>query len=275
VFEERFLKVDNYNFNYGSIGDSNNFPILFMHGFMGDCHEFEESMLLLCDRFYCLAIDLPGHGKTQVFGAEKNYQIEYVSQALISFLERLNIQKCILIGYSMGGRLALYLSLHFPQYFSHIILESASPGLKTAEERYKRHQADLKLAEELEKQGLDSFLTEWYNQPLFASIEQHTDFDKILERRRQNNPKELAKALRYLSTGLQPSLWDKLSSNSLPLLLLVGELDAKFMSINLKIVSLCKISDLEIVSNCGHNIHLENVHFFVEKIEIFLDLKTI
>jgi 2-succinyl-6-hydroxy-2,4-cyclohexadiene-1-carboxylate synthase len=275
VFEERFLKVGNYSFNYGSIGDSKNFPLLFLHGFIGDCHEFEESMLLLCDRFYCLAIDLPGHGKTQVFGAEENYKIEYISQALISFLERLNIPKCILIGYSMGGRLALYLALHFPQYFSHVILESASPGLKTAEERYKRHQADLKLAEELENQGLDCFLTKWYNQPLFASIKKHTDFDKILERRRQNDPQELAKALHYLSTGLQPSLWHKLGSNSLPLLLLVGELDSKFISINREIASLCNVSHLEIVSACGHNIHLENVNLFVEKIENFLNLKTI
>ncbi|PSB01015.1 2-succinyl-6-hydroxy-2,4-cyclohexadiene-1-carboxylate synthase [Merismopedia glauca CCAP 1448/3] len=264
------MKVDNYHFNYCSIGNSSNLPILFLHGFMGDYQEFYESILLLSNQFYCLAVNLPGHGKTQVIGGEKYYKIEYIAEGLLEFLKSLNIPKCILIGYSMGGRLALYLALHFPTYFSHIILESASPGLKTPEEREDRVQTDLKLAEELENQNLSSFLTKWYNQPLFASIKQNPDFDRMLERRLQNNPQELAKALRNLSTGLQPSLWSKLKSNPIPLLLIVGELDRKFIGINNEMLSLCQVARLEIVSNCGHNVHLEKVDLFGEKIRDFI-----
>jgi 2-succinyl-6-hydroxy-2,4-cyclohexadiene-1-carboxylate synthase len=252
------------------MGNPLNLTIVFLHGFLGDCRDFEESIWLLSNKFYCIAVDLPGHGKTEVIGTENYYKIEYITQGLIDFLQSLNIPRCILVGYSMGGRLALYLALHFPEFFSQIILESASPGLVTLTEKEGRLQQDLKLAEELESQSLSSFLNKWYDQPLFASIKQKPNFDKMIELRLQNCPQELAKVLRHLSTGLQPSLWEKLESNLIPLLLLVGELDPKFIGINRKMASLGQVTQLEMVSNCSHNIHLEDVNSFVTKIRNFI-----
>lgn len=269
---EKYIKVDNYHFNYYSRGSSTNFPILFLHGFLGNCQEFNQSISLLSNDFYCLAVDLPGHGKTQVIGGEEYYNMEHTAQGLIKFIAALGIKRCILIGYSMGGRLALYLALYFPEYFSQVILESASPGLRTQAERDQRIQQDIKLAKELATEDFSDFLTKWYNQPLFASLKNHPDFEKMLEHRLQSNPLELSKSLQYLSTGCQPSLWSKLHENVVPLLLLVGELDQKFISINTEMVSLCKFAQLEIVKNCGHNIHFENATLFVETIGRFLKL---
>ena len=272
---EKHIKFDNYNFNYYSRGSSTNFPILFLHGFIGNCREFHQSISLLSNDFYCLAVDLPGHGKTQVIGGEECYKMEHTAQGLIKFISALGIKRCILIGYSMGGRLALYLALYFPEYFSQVILESASPGLRTQAERDKRIQQDIKLAKELETEDFSGFITKWYNQPLFASLKNHPDFEKMLEHRLQSNPLELSKSLRNLSTGYQPSLWSKLQENVVPLLLLVGELDQKFISINTEMVSLCKFAQLEIVKNCGHNIHFENATLFVETIGRFLKVNHV
>ena len=272
---EKYIKVENYNFNYCSRGSSTNFPILFLHGFLGNCHEFNQSISLLSNDFYCLAVDLPGHGKTQVIGGEECYKMEHTAQGLIKFISALGIKRCILIGYSMGGRLALYLALYFPEYFSQVILESASPGLRTQAERDKRIQQDIKLAKELETEDFSDFLTKWYNQPLFASLKKHPDFERMLEHRLQSNPLELSKSLHNLSTGCQPSLWIKLQENLVPLLLLVGELDQKFISINTEMVSLCKFAQLEIVKNCGHNIHFENATLFVETIGRFLKVNHV
>ena len=262
----KIVDVARYAFNYQSVGNPAHFPILFLHGFMGDCHEFDTVISLLPNEFYCLAIDLPGHGKTKVTGAEDLYTMESTAQGIINFLDTLDINQCILIGYSMGGRLALYLALHFPQYFHKVILESASPGLKSPEEKTHRIQTDLKLARELENDALPSFLQRWYEKPLFASIRNHPDFSRMLARRLQNNPVELSKSLRQLSTGYQPSLWGKLPENSVPLLLIVGQLDEKFVNINVEMFNSCKFSHLELVDNCGHTIHLENPSLFVQKI---------
>ena len=196
--------------------------------------------------------------------------MQNTAQALINLLEQLSIKKCFLVGYSMGGRLALYLTLHFPQYFSKVVLESTSPGLKTQEERLKRLENDNKLARELETSDFSSFLLKWYEQPLFTSIKRHPEFTQIMARRLQNHPALLAKSLRSMSIGRQPSLWAELKYNKIPLLLLVGEYDEKFKKINTEMASICKFAKLEIISSCGHNIHLESVMTFVQHVTTFL-----
>jgi 2-succinyl-6-hydroxy-2,4-cyclohexadiene-1-carboxylate synthase len=237
---------------------------------MGDSNEFNEVIALLSAQFCCLTVDLPGHGKTRVLGGDECYTMSNTAQALINLLEQLNVKECFLVGYSMGGRLALYLNLHFPQCFSKVVIESASPGLKTQGDRVERTQRDIELAQELEKSDFSSFLSNWYNQPLFVSLKKHPEFKSLIASRLQNHPLELAKLLRNMSTGCQPYLWEELKKNRNPLLLLVGEYDAKFIAINSEMARLCKSAKLEIVNNCGHNIHFENPKIFVENVQFFL-----
>lgn len=267
---EKSIRVDYYYFNYFSLGNTSKPPIIFLHGFLGDCYEFQEVMARLSHDFYCIAIALPGHGKTKVVGDANCYTMASTADGLIQFLEVLQIKKCFLVGYSMGGRLALYLTLRFPTYFHKVILESASPGLKTQAARNQRIQSDSKLAQALEMENFSSFLAKWYAQPLFASMQRHPDFERILAHRLQNNPFALAKSLRNLGLGCQPSLWIEFQQNVIPLLLVVGELDRKFVSINTEMANLCKAAQLQIMSSCGHNIHFEDANSFIEQIRCFL-----
>ena len=264
------MTFDNFKFHYCFRGNRDKPLILFLHGFMGDSNEFNEVIALLSAQFCCLTVDLPGHGKTRVLGGDECYTMSNTAQALINLLEQLNVKQCFLVGYSMGGRLALYLNLHFPQCFSKVVIESASPGLKTQGDRVERTQRDIELAQELEKSNFSSFLSNWYEQPLFVSLKKHPEFKSLIASRLQNNPLELAKSLRNMSTGCQPYLWEELKKNRNPLLLLVGEYDAKFIAINSEMARLCKSAKLEIVNNCGHNIHFENPKIFVENVQFFL-----
>ena len=164
----------------------------------------------------------------------------------------------------------MYLALHFPQYFSKVVLESASPGLKTATQRTQRVNQDLKLAQQLESTDFELFLTKWYYNPLFASLKKNPQFSELLAKRLQNNPLELARSLRNLSTGLQSSLWEKLPDNKIPMLLLAGELDRKFVEINTEMANLYDRIQLTIVADCGHNIHFENPVQFTNIVRDFL-----
>lgn len=263
--------MNDYNFHYSAFGKPQNSPLLFLHGFMGNEEDFQETISQLSLDFYCLAIDLPGHGKTKINGMDTCYRMEKTGKAIADFLARLNISQCYLAGYSMGGRLALYLALHFPQKFPKIILESASPGLTLEREREKRRYKDEELARALEMRSLTDFLEHWYRNPLFTSLQNHPKFDTMVQRRRQNNPILLAKSLRYLGTGQQPSLWDELKNLRNPILLLVGELDEKFRAIATQMQKLSPRIQLQIVKNCGHNIHLEKPAEFIKKIKDFLN----
>ncbi|OUL24969.1 2-succinyl-6-hydroxy-2,4-cyclohexadiene-1-carboxylate synthase [Nostoc sp. RF31YmG] len=268
------MSLTNYKFNYSLISNSNKPLILFLHGFMGNIYEFDEAIILLSDDFSYLTIDLPGHGKTQVLGSEECYTVPNTAQALINLLDELQIPQCFLVGYSMGGRLALYLNLHFPERFSKVVLESASPGLATEAERLERIQHDYqigrKLIRSLENDDFAAFLSNWYTQQIFGDIKNHPKYEFMLESRLQNHPLELDKSLRFMGTGYQPSLWDKLKENKNPLLLLVGEYDRKFRDINQKMADICENAQLKVIKKAGHNIHFENPREFIQNLRIFL-----
>jgi 2-succinyl-6-hydroxy-2,4-cyclohexadiene-1-carboxylate synthase len=261
----------NYRFNYYFRGNLVRPIILLLHGFMGSSHDFDLIISSLSDRFCFLCVDLPGHGQTKVLGSEKYYTMPNTALALIKLLDKNKIDRVVLLGYSMGGRLALYLTINFPNYFSKVILESASPGLNTIQERELRIAKDRQLATELETENFALFLKKWYDNSLFSSFREHPDFNRTIERRLNNNPLELARSLRNMSTGMQPSLWDKLDRVQIPLLLIVGELDRKFVAINRTINNLCPNCELKIIERTGHNLHLENACEYARIIETYFN----
>ncbi|BAZ50767.1 alpha/beta hydrolase fold protein [Nostoc sp. NIES-4103] len=266
--------LENYQFHYSLIGDLEKPLILFLHGFMGNIDEFDEAIELLGDEFSYLILDLPGHGKTQVLGGEEYYTMPNTAYGLINLLDNLNISQCFLVGYSMGGRLALYLTLHFPERFYKVILESTSPGLATETERLERvkrdHQIANKLARSVNKSDFTTFLLNWYNQPIFGEIKNHPRFEMMVKNRLQNHPNELAKSLKFMGTGCQPSLWKMLQDNTQPLLLLAGEYDDKFININTEMTQVCKSAQFKLIKNAGHNTHFENTEAFVQNVGYFL-----
>ncbi|MFM7363383.1 MAG: 2-succinyl-6-hydroxy-2,4-cyclohexadiene-1-carboxylate synthase [Cuspidothrix sp.] len=261
-----------YQFNYSLVTNPNQPIILFLHGFMGNIDEFDQTIKLLFDNFSYLTLDLPGHGKTQV-SDDQNYTMTSTAQAIINLLDQLNIDKCFLIGYSMGGRLALYLTLYFPHKFIKVILESASPGLLTETQRLVRIKSDAQIARKLsrmtDKKDFYQFLNNWYQQPIFGDINNHPQYQSMLKSRLINHPLNLVKSLQLMGTGSQPCLWELLTENTIPLLLLVGQKDKKFVDINIAMTEKCNFAQLKIINQVAHNIHLENTSAFVQHIQNF------
>ncbi|MGB3671783.1 MAG: 2-succinyl-6-hydroxy-2,4-cyclohexadiene-1-carboxylate synthase [Phormidesmis sp.] len=254
------LYSEHHTLYYITAGEPTKPPLMLLHGFLGSHQDFVPLLPKLSPHFYCIVPDLPGHGQTAT--APGSYTFPLAASVLLQLLGHLNIRQTNLLGYSMGGRLALYLTCKFPNGCIRTVLESASPGLKTAEERENRRQHDDAIAHRLETTPLPIFLNHWYQNPLFASLQQHlTTYAAMIARRQQNQPHQLAAALRGFSTGRQPSLWPALPTLSTPLCLLVGALDAKFVRLNREMLTDLTASNhaaLNIVENCGHNIHLEN-----------------
>jgi len=247
--------------------------VMFLHGFMGNIYEFDNVIKLLNNNFSYLTVDLPGHGKTEVLGGSDYYGMENTAQAIINLLDELKIEKCFLVGYSMGGRIALYLTINFPERFMKVVLESSSPGLSTDFQRIMRIKSDAGIIRKLTRISTRNefgvFLNNWYSQPIFGQIKNHPAYPKMIETRLANSPLKIAKSLQFMGTGYQPSLWHKLEYNQIPLLLLVGEYDQKFIDINTVIYNLIPGSKLVIINRSAHNTHLENPLMFVEYIMEF------
>lgn len=243
--------------------------VLFLHGFMGSGRDWMEMVDALPD-CRCILVDLPGHGLSAGCSADL-YPMPHAAHALLAVLDAVGVGQCVPVGYSMGGRLALYLALTHPDRCRALVVESGSPGLASERERDARREWDESKAFALERQGLDAFLEDWYRQPLFHSIRRdEARFAALTERRRHNDPAGLARSLRLMGTGSQHSLWPQLPEIGFPWLAMAGELDSRYRKTMQDMVSLSEKGRLATIPDAGHNTHFENPEAFSRTLREFL-----
>jgi len=194
-----------------------------------------------------LAIDLPGHGGSAEIRGDLTQSAAMIASA---------ITPDIVIGYSLGGRIALHLALAFPDLVERLVLIGATGGLDSEEERKQRRVADESLADHLEEVGVGVFLDEWLSQPMFASLTAEQSFREL---RATNSTAGLASSLRLCGVGTQESLWDRLNTLTMPVLVLAGSNDEKFTQLGHRLVaSIGNNASFESVADAGHSAQLEN-----------------
>lgn len=244
---------------YGvATGPADKPAILFLHGFLGAHDEWAGFMEPLSAEFRCLAVDLPGHGKTPACDDTAFYSFEGAARAILCFLREQHVQRTHLVGYSMGGRLALYLAVHHPEVCDRLIIESSSPGLLASDEAAARRAHDAKWAARFEREPLDAVVDDWYRQPLFATLHDHpAAFARLRERRLRNRASEVGLSMRGMSVGVQESLWDRLAVLDRDVLLVVGEKDRKYRLVADRMSDLSGRIRTVMVSGAGHNAHVE------------------
>lgn len=247
-----------YNWHFTTAGDDTFPPLLLLHGWMGNGEDYAQIIEVLKSSFYCIAIDLPGHGKTEVTGGDSGYSFIHTAQGIIQLLDSLGINRCSIAGYSFGGRLALYLALEFPDRFDRAILESTSPGLETEIDRQTRIIQDWQIIDRLETDNFANFVRYWYQQPIFSELSSHPSFNHLVQRRIETNqPDNLIKSLVYAGLGMQPYLGDRLKVHTQLISLIVGELDRKFVDIGRAMNRSCPAITLTIIPDCSHNVHFQ------------------
>jgi 2-succinyl-6-hydroxy-2,4-cyclohexadiene-1-carboxylate synthase len=211
-----------------------------------------------------IALDLPGHGASDAPADPARYALERAREDIPAALAQLGVApgQAILLGYSMGGRVALCTA--FSGFFRALVLESASPGLAAERERAERRASDEALAARIEREGVPAFVDEWERLPLFASQAALPEDARAALRaeRLRNSPTGLANSLRGAGTGAQPSLWEHLPDLAIPTLLLTGALDAKFTAIAERMAAALPRTTLCVVPGAGHAIHLERPDVF-------------
>lgn len=248
-------------------------PLVLLHGFTGSCAEWQPFIPTLAERYRVLAVDLPGHGLTQGPANWRYYQIPQILDELEHLLIDKELYSAHWLGYSMGGRLALLIGVQRPHLVRSILLESASPGLATVAERRLRREQDETLATRIESIGVSTFVDQWEKVPLFDS-QRHLPIEAreaLRARRLKNSASGLANSLRGMGTGIQPLLWADLEGMSVDTLLLAGELDQKFVSINERMANRIPRARLQIIPGAGHAIHLEQPDLFLDEVLHFLD----
>ena len=245
-------------------GTATGHAVLTLHGFTGSTTTMWPLVRPLADDRQVAVIDLPGHGRS-TFDDVHAFGFEHTVDAVASSIDRHRLGPTHVVGYSMGGRVALGLAIRHPDKVASLSLIGASPGLSDPVERAARRRSDDELADDLvdphrEGGGLTAFVDRWMASPLFASqVRLGTDaLSEARDQRLANDPDGLAGSLRGAGTGAQPSYWHDLVRIDVPTLLVVGDEDPKFRAIAMRMAAGLAHSAIEVVPSAGHVAHLEN-----------------
>jgi 2-succinyl-6-hydroxy-2,4-cyclohexadiene-1-carboxylate synthase len=248
--------------------------LLLLHGFTGDVTTWDPFVGpgKAFDGFTAIRIDVIGHGGTDSPDDPERYTMPHAVADVIAVLDHVGLEKVALLGYSMGGRLALHLALAAPGRFNAFVFESASPGIRDEEERASRRTADGLLADSIDKDGIEAFVDRWQAQALFASqlklpAEVQT---RQRERRLAQSPVGLANSLRGMGAGRQDYLLPRLHELKTPTLLIAGTLDERYAALTDVMAREIAGAQTHIIDNAGHAAHMEQPDEFGRVVATFL-----
>ena len=244
-------------------------PLVLLHGFSGSTRTWDDVRHELARSATVVALDLIGHGRSAAPTDPARYSLEHAATDLTSLLDALGFESVDVLGYSMGGRVALQFAVACPRRVRSLIMESASPGIEDPVGRQQRIRRDTELAQRILDQGIEVFVAEWEQQPLLALAEHIPE--AVRERRQRhrlaNNPQGLANSLRGMGAGQQAPLWSTLPELSLPVTLIVGENDFRYRDIAERMHALLPWAHLEVVANAGHTVHVDQPEDFTRLVK--------
>lgn len=249
-------------------------PVLVLHGFTGSLRTVDGVADGLADAGYrAIGVDLPGHGRSPVPEAEASYTLESTCDALEATLDALDVGAAHVLGYSLGGRVALGLAVLRPDRVRSALLVGATAGIADPGARAARVCADEALARELERDGIAPFVERWMALPLFAGQRERLGevaWGTARQERLARRPEGLARSLRGIGQGAQPPLHDRLPQVRIPVLLAVGEEDTRFRAVAEDLAARLPRAEIQQVPRAGHAAHLENPGAFLAGARDFL-----
>ena len=178
-----------------------------------------------------------------------------------------NGEKSILLGYSLGGRLALHACLSRPELWKSTIVVGADPGLESEEEKKLQLDKDRNWAERLKREPLEKLVDEWDAQPVFCGIE-----NQAPRNLGEMDPDKLSQHLETFSKGNQQNLAPKLAELTRPpILFLSGVKDKKYQKIGEELARSCPLVESRIIHDAGHRVPWENPNQFVQTLGKFIN----
>ncbi|MCI0763643.1 2-succinyl-6-hydroxy-2,4-cyclohexadiene-1-carboxylate synthase [Bacillus sp. TL12] len=267
------VTLEGVAYEYEVVGSGE--PLLLLHGFTGSMETWRPFISSWSEQFQVITLDLVGHGNTESPEEMTHYDIQNVALQMTTLLDHLNIEKAHILGYSMGGRLAITMACLYPGRVKSLLLENCTAGLEVESNRQERRARDEQLADQIEFEGIEAFVNKWENIPLFATQKKLPQGVKeaVRKERLANTPRGLANSLRGMGTGAQPSWWNQLERLKMPVLLMNGEYDQKFFQILTNMKKCIPHAKFVKIREAGHAIHVEQPQKFGTIVEGFL--KTI
>jgi len=266
------IAVNGINLNVETSGRGDGPALLLLHGFTRDARAWQP-LLPRFESYRAIRVDLIGHGKSDAPAGPERYSMAHAVEDLTALLHHLDIERAALLGYSLGGRVALHFAVESPELLWALIIESASPGIEDEMERDARFGSDAQLAASIETGGIEPFVGRWQAQPLFAS-QRKLPAETLEEQRRQrleNSTLGLANSLRGMGAGAQGWLLPELPRIDVPTLFLAGALDERYAALAPVMAAQVPDAEYHVIEGAGHTAHLEQPEAYAQLVGEFLN----
>ena len=268
--DEHRIRTDGVELHALLEGDGT--PVVILHGFTGSCASVEGIARGLRDHHRTLRIDFIGHGASDAPAERAPYDFDRCVGQIADVIGQLVHGPAHLVGYSMGGRVALGLCVARPELVKSATTIGARAGIENATKRAQRVRDDEALADSIEREGIPAFVARWMALPLFASQRRlgAACLAEAREQRLANHAHGLANSLRGMGAGAQPPLRARLAEVGVPVCLVVGGEDERFGKIANSLARDLPHARVEAIPEAGHAAHLENPAAFLKGMRAFL-----
>lgn len=276
-------------------------PVVLLHGFMQSSPSWDSIARSLTNRFCVYVLDFIGHGLTEKSKKPARYTYEDMAASVDYFLRKVvcaqekrgrekrvhtrrdltnrsqikhtQIKRAHVIGYSMGGRIALRLLQTSSDLLASVVLESCNLGCATETERIEAAQRNQGWVDRIQHDGMESFVDYWETLPMFAT-QKELGWDKLLHvSRAANNPTSMVLCLQGSGKQAMPLTEVTLEAVrtqrqiGLPMLYIYGDKDAKSAAVA---ATLEAEGVLVSAIPAGHNAHLEAPMLYLKEVVHFL-----
>jgi 2-succinyl-6-hydroxy-2,4-cyclohexadiene-1-carboxylate synthase len=233
--------------------------LVFVHGFTQTKDSWRSIAKKLSTEYEIVLIDAPNHGDS----VDISLNLVTGANAIIDVGE-----DATYIGYSLGARFCLTAALSNPEQVKRLVIISGTAGIDDSVERQNRVASDEQLATRITQIGVPAFIDEWLSLPMFAGL---TPVTNQREMRLCNTATALASSLRLCGAGKQQPTWLRLNELTMPVLVIAGQTDSKFVELAKRITdSIGSHAQMKIIANSGHTPHLEHPEQFLEVLQSFL-----
>lgn len=285
AFAEMDFTHDGVTYHVCRWGAPEDIPLLALHGFMQTGAAWERVAPRLCRGRCVYAVDLVGHGASNKPQDAAAYTIPAMVDALAAFIQEVMLPQNAqavgedgrqqthvhVLGYSMGGRVALELTLRHPELVYTLVLESAGLGPRSEEDRAAYAQRAAEWAQLLRTEGVPAFVDYWEQLPLFASQKRLAPQvrEAVREERLANDAEALALTVENSGQHTMPTEREnreRLSYCWTPVLYVCGSQDDKYLA-HAEDLQRMGLDTKALMG--GHNLHLEQPEGFMDALEAF------
>ncbi len=258
--------------------------LVLLHGLLGSAQDWQPLLQALPAslRQQALALDLPGHSPAAGSAVDFAHWPAWLDQRLKAH----QVGDFILLGYSLGGRLALHYSatsysatteaattdaatsVNRPRLHG-LIVESGHPGLAGIDERRLRARHDARWVRRFWREPFTEVLADWYQQPVFAELDA-LQRQQLIALRGLQDGRAIARMLAATSLARQPDHRTWLGDSVLPTLWLSGARDQKFSALACQLARDCPRLAADQIAHAGHNVHRDAPEAMAARLQAWL-----